>query len=357
MTIRTQTLLMVTSLLVAAVLATAGVLGWNSRQALLADTEAEGLVIVRLLARSAAFGARVMSDVEAAIGEQMVIEATMAAHLVALGEAAGVSPQEINRRLKQIADDTVLDEIWITDEKGHAYLRNISEIDFTFSPDPKQQPQAHVFWPLLTGKAKSVVQEARQREVDTQVFKYVGVTGVDKPRIVQVGYNAAFLQQLRQRMGLTRLVNQLVSEGSVIAIRVLDKSMITVDYAERLRDDKLPEPTESDLANLRKLGERRANRKPFGRVAPQSSSSDRRGGGRTKRWGDSGDSPTDRMQAAIRGETRLATAVSGIVLLFGSVIAIFGARTISRPIADLTEMTRRIAGGDFTQRIDIQSKE
>ena len=147
MTIRTQTLLMVTSLLAAAVLATAGVLGWNSRQALLADTEAEGLVIVRLLERSAAFGARVMSDVEAAIGEQMVIEATMAAHLVALGEAAGVSPQEINRRLKQIADDTMLDEIWITDDKGHAYLRNITAIDFTISPDPKQQPQAHVFWP------------------------------------------------------------------------------------------------------------------------------------------------------------------------------------------------------------------
>ena len=93
-----------------------------------------------------------MNDVETAIGEQMVVEATMAAHLVALGEAAGVSPKEINRRLKQIADDTVLDEIWITDEKGHAYLRNIADIDFTFSPDPKQQPQAHVFLASAYGK-------------------------------------------------------------------------------------------------------------------------------------------------------------------------------------------------------------
>ena len=66
--------------------------------------------------------------------------------------------------------------------------------------------------------------------------------------------------------------------------------------------------------------------------------------------------PTDRVQAAIRNETRLAMAVSGLVLLFGSVIAVFGAKTISRPIADLTEMTRRIAGGDFTQRIDIRAK-
>jgi sigma-B regulation protein RsbU (phosphoserine phosphatase) len=275
---------------------------------------------------------------------------------VALGEAAGVSPQEIKRRLKQIADDTVLDEIWITDEKGHAYLRNISEIDFTFSPDPKQQPQAHVFWPLLTGKTKSVVQEARQREVDTQVFKYVGVTGVDKPRIVQVGYNAAFLQQLRQRMGLTRLVNQLVSEGSVIAIRVLDKNMITVDYAERLRDNKLPEPTENDLANLRKLvSEARTESHLQGSLLKVAAPIGEEGG-ELKGGAILVTLPTDRMQAAIRSETRLATAVSGFVLLVGSVMAIFGARTISRPIADLTEMTRRIAGGDFTQRIDIRAK-
>jgi len=348
--------LIVTSLLAAAVLATAGVLGWNSRRALLADTEAEGLVIVRLLARSAAFGARVMTDVEAAIGEQMVIEATMAAHLVALGEAAKVSPQEINRRLKQIADDTGLDEIWITDDKGHAYLRNISEIDFTFSPDPKKQPQAHVFWPLLTGKTQSVVQEARQREVDTQVFKYVGVTGVDKPRIVQVGYNAAFLQQLRQRMGLTRLVNQLVSEGSVIAIRVLDKNMITVDYAERLQDDKLPEPTESDLANLRKLVNAGRTESHLEGSLLKVAAPIGEEGGELKGGAILVTLPTARMQAAIRNETRLAMAVSGLVLLLGSVMAIFGAKTISKPITDLTEMSRRIAGGDFTQRIDVRAR-
>jgi sigma-B regulation protein RsbU (phosphoserine phosphatase) len=85
-TIRAKTLLMVTCLLAVAVLVTAGVLGWSSRRALLAETEAQGLVIARLLARSAAFGTQVMRDVEAAIGEQMVVEATIAAHLVAIAE-------------------------------------------------------------------------------------------------------------------------------------------------------------------------------------------------------------------------------------------------------------------------------
>jgi sigma-B regulation protein RsbU (phosphoserine phosphatase) len=355
-TIKTQTLLMVTLLLVVAVVATAGVVVWGARRGLLAESETQGLVIARLLARSAAFGAQVTSDVEKAIGEQMIVEATIAAHLVALGEAAGVGAQEINRRLKQIADDTVLDEIWITDERGHAYLRNITEVDFTFSPDRQQQPQAHAFWPLLTGKNKAVVQEARQREIDTQVFKYVGVAGVDKPRIVQVGYHATMLRQLQQRMGLTRLVNQLVSEGSVIAIRVLDKNMITVEYAEKFRDQKLPEPSETDLADWRKLvsegrTESSLEASLLKVVAPIGEE-----GGELKGGAILVTLPTDHVQAAIQNRIRIGIMVSGLVLLVGSAIAIFGAKTISTPIVELTEMTHRIAGGDFTQKIAISAK-
>lgn len=347
---------MVTLLLTLAVLATAGVMGWNSRRGLIAEGETQGLVLARLLARSAAFGVQVTDDVEKAIGEQMVIEATMAAHLVALGEAAGVSAKELNRQLKQIADDTVLDEIWITDEKGHAYLRNRANIDFTFSPDPKQQPQASAFWPLLTGKAKSVVQEAHQREIDTEVFKYVGVAGVDKPRIVQVGYNANFLRQLRQRMGLTRLVNQLVSAGGIIAIRVLDKNMDTVEYAERVEGGKLPEPTARELANFRELASQgHSDAYLEGSllkvVAPIGQE-----GGELQGGAIVVDLPTDHIRAAIQNRIRLAIVLSALVLSIGSVIAIFGAKTISAPITELTAMTQRIAGGDFTQRIAISAK-
>jgi sigma-B regulation protein RsbU (phosphoserine phosphatase) len=347
---------MVTLLLVAAVIATAGVMGWSSRRALLAETEAQGLVIAGLLARSASFGAQVMADVENAIGEQMVVEATIAAHLVALGEAAGVGAQEINRRLRQIADDTVLDEFWITDENGHAYLRNMAAIDFTFSPDPQQQPQAHVFWPLLTGKVRTVVQEARRREVDTEVFKYAGVAGVDRPRIVQVGYHAGLLQQLRRRMGLTRLVDQLVSEGSVAAIRVLDRNMVTVEYAERVRDTRVPDPTDGELADiLRAATTGRAYSALEGSflkvVAPMGEQ-----GGELKGGAILVALPTHHVQAAIRRQARMAVAVSGLVLALGSLMAVVGAGTISRPIANLTAMTRRIAGGDFTQRIDIPAR-
>jgi hypothetical protein len=38
-----------------------------------------------------------------------------------------------------------------------------------------------------------VVQPAQKREIDNRVFKYVGVAGIDKPRIVQVGVSAEHL--------------------------------------------------------------------------------------------------------------------------------------------------------------------
>lgn len=129
------------------------------------------------------------ADCEEIIARHMVGEALLAAHYVALAEKSGQKPAEINATLKSIAEKSAAQEFWITDSAGHAYLTNTG-VDFTFSPDPAKQPQASVFWPLITGGEKIVIQAARKREIDDRVFKYVGVAGVDKPRIVQVGVGA-----------------------------------------------------------------------------------------------------------------------------------------------------------------------
>jgi hypothetical protein len=190
LTLQARTLLMVTGLLAVAVVVTATALTFNARQVLLSQKRFDGQLIAELLARSVKFADETAKDVDDAIGQQMIVEATLAAHLVATAEAGGASPEAINARLRDITRRTVLSELWITDEQGHAYLRSNPDIDFTFSPDPRIQPQAHAFWGLLTGERPTVVQEIRKREVDDQVFKYAGVTGVDKPRIVQVGVSA-----------------------------------------------------------------------------------------------------------------------------------------------------------------------
>jgi hypothetical protein len=129
---------------------------------------------------------------EDTIARHMVGEAMLAAQFVAAAEENGMTADAINAALKDIAGKSAIQEFWITDSSGHAYLTN-SGIDFTFTSDATKQPQASAFWPLITGAKTVVIQNARKREIDNKIFKYVGVAGVDKPRIVQVGVSAANL--------------------------------------------------------------------------------------------------------------------------------------------------------------------
>jgi hypothetical protein len=126
------------------------------------------------------------------IARHMVGEAMLAAQFVAAAERNGMTSTGINGILKDISNKSAIQEFWITDPSGHAYLTNTG-IDFTFTSDAKKQPQASAFWPLITGTKEVVIQDARKREIDNKIFKYVGVAGVDKPRIVQVGVAAANL--------------------------------------------------------------------------------------------------------------------------------------------------------------------
>ena len=132
------------------------------------------------------------ADCEDKIARHMVGEAMLAAQFVAAAEKNGMTTVGINAILKEVADKSAVQEFWITDSSGHAYLTNTG-IDFTFSSDAKKQPQASAFWPLITGAKAVVIQNARKREIDNKIFKYVGVAGVDKPRIVQVWVAAANL--------------------------------------------------------------------------------------------------------------------------------------------------------------------
>ena len=74
------------------------------------------------------------------IARHMAGQAMLAAHFVVVGEG-GITPDQINGVLNTVTGSSAIEEFWITDSAGHAYLTNTG-IDFTFSPDPAKQPQA-----------------------------------------------------------------------------------------------------------------------------------------------------------------------------------------------------------------------
>ena len=174
--------------------------------------------------------------VEDAIGDQMVMQAQIAAHLVAVAErrpGGGLSPAEINRHFEDIVrfakEQRGFDyEFWVTNPSAEVYLGSEGK-EFKFEPD---QPQAGVFLRLLPGRGDHtdvVVQESRRREIDSHVYKYVGVSGVDRPRIVEVGYRTdSLLEELAVKSTLQAgLVAGLVLVAGFVAYAVLRRLLTT----------------------------------------------------------------------------------------------------------------------------------
>ena len=331
---RTRLVLLVTGLLASAVIVISALLAWNTRNAVLASAEESGQMVANLLARSAGLANEIPNEVEDMLGAQMVAEARIAAHFVDAAEKAGFTPDEINRRLRQLADTTVLDEFWITDEKGHAYLRNI-DVDFTFSPSRLEQPQAHVFWPLLSGKKDQVIQEARQREIDDQHFKYAGVSGVDKPRIVEVGFNAKYLADLKARVGLGRAVQALLASGDIEAIWVFDTKLGQLAGPEVMGPSSARFPSEGEMASIKEALHDHQTRSvllsdALSVIAPIKTQAKGIIGAALVRI------PTDRMWQAVQNQLKIATVIALAVLGTGFLLSLLLAKRQVAPIEALT---------------------
>ena len=129
-----------------------------------------------------------------AISQHMVAQAMLAAHFIDAALQAGMDADQINAVLADIADNSVITEFWISDETGQIAFTNLPGTEFAFPADPDAGTQAAPFAALLTGDEKVVIQDAQPRELDAAIFKYVGVAGIDQPRIVQVGVSAAELE-------------------------------------------------------------------------------------------------------------------------------------------------------------------
>lgn len=122
-----------------------------------------------------------------AVGEHMVAQATLASHFVDAALQAGRTTGEINQVLQGVARSTAIDEFWISDETGQVVFGSEPDVVFFFPTDVDAGTQAAAFAALLNGTESEVVQEPMPRELDGEVYRYVGVGGVDRPRIVQVG--------------------------------------------------------------------------------------------------------------------------------------------------------------------------
>lgn len=137
---------------------------------------------------------------EEVMENEMYGQAVLISYLV----EQGITYEAASELLKE-AD---IDEIWVTDENGQVILTNAGpDVDFNFAADPNGQ--AYEFMSLIDGTQSRIAQPAQQRTIDPKVYKYVGVSGWDTPRIVQVGREGKRLTELEQMIGTEPLIAEL----------------------------------------------------------------------------------------------------------------------------------------------------
>lgn len=212
MTFERRILLLVAALLVLAVAATSAALTWGARDAQLDRTRAEAERAAGRLARAAALARIVPAEAEAAVAEQIVAQAALAAQYAASAEAGKMAVKVVTDRLKAVTDTTALKDILVTDSRGKVVLGSTPGLDFTFTPDGRSA----AFYGLLGRNPAIVVQPAARRE-DGRTMKSAGVAGVDKPRIVQVIADVSRLTEITRRLGLERAVEDALAGGAATA--------------------------------------------------------------------------------------------------------------------------------------------
>jgi hypothetical protein len=127
---------------------------------------------------------------EKIVGDHMTAEAMLAAHYVAAARKAGMTEQQISDTLKSVADATVIEEFWVTDESGKIVATNMPNTPMVFERYAINRTQASDFYPLLSGVTNTVVQNLQERPIDGKRFKYVGVSGIDQKRAILIGVAA-----------------------------------------------------------------------------------------------------------------------------------------------------------------------
>jgi sigma-B regulation protein RsbU (phosphoserine phosphatase) len=352
--LRTKLLLSTTGLLVATVVAISAFNGVSTTNSMLAQMEQDGEAIAQVLAVSSSFAGRVPRQVENVLAEQMVVEARITSHMIAIAEGrAGMSPPEIKAILKAITETTALDEFWITDSSGRVYLTN-TDIDFTFDPDPSRQPQAYIFYRLLGEQNAEVIQHAQKREIDTRLFKYVGVSGIDGPRIVQIGYEAAILDEMSRDVNTQKLVDDLTGQANVAAVRVVDKGKGDIAVSQQPSAGIGAELSDGDFNLLDQAISARDTRATLeGNILRVA----------TPRLDASGEVQeltlvyltTEAVQAAITGSITRTILIGMAAIVLGILMSYLLSSRITRPIEALNKGAKIVGGGNLDYQLNVKT--
>lgn len=332
-----------------------------------------GLMLNRLAQTSIEYGLRLPERAMAVAGSQMIVSALITAELIPLAENdAKMTPDEIGALLKRVMDRSVeyngtplIEEFWITDESGRAYIRTEKGVEFSFPPEGTPGSQSAPFSALLKPDAKPIFQSLRARDYDGRSFSYAAVPGVDKPRIVQLGVSAAYFDSLLQHFRPEEIMTRFVDDSAVTHIALVNENGEIEAQAVDPRFQGTPMQETEIVAQCTRFLRQYALSKASQNFSVEQYV-DMRGrigvGVVTPIVTPGADRPralfvhhqTDEMIEVLR-ETSLTILITAVALILLAVlVALWLGQRLTRPISALMEAVDRFSQGDFAHRIHLK---
>ena len=128
--------------------------------------------------------------------------------------------------LEEFSHNVGIDELYITDADGVTVGSNLtSAVGWRFPDDPKAQAAA--FRSLIGSKDGVITQPITARDLDSLMFKFVGVSRTDEPGIVQIGFKAETITRYQVEIGsvfgvLANEIKQLGEKATLISKTIID---------------------------------------------------------------------------------------------------------------------------------------
>lgn len=236
MPLRTRITLLIVVLLAVSVLGNATLLVLLDKQAALQRAQSDGVAIARLLAGSVAIAEHLPDIVDNQISRQMIAEAALAAQLVDLARAQGLTDTAIESRLVEVVARTPLSRILALDRDGRITLDAAETYQF---PAARQNdpPLAEAFAGVAPGKRWAQAPPLSPAG-HPAAMRFAGVRAPHGEGLVIVGQKTTATRALSREIGPERNISAMIGTAGIEGIwifgegrHLLARSVIRGDQA------------------------------------------------------------------------------------------------------------------------------
>ena len=342
-----------------------------AKRTALQQASQDGQILANVLLRTIEVSQTVEVGTEEMAAKHLIVSARILSNYVAVAESCKIPATTINDRLRNMVNPDLLGEVLISDQVGKTTFSNLPEDRLKNQIDPLKDHEAEAFWPLLkASKDMSITQPLNRRNRDGRLFKYVGVPGVDRPRIVQVSMAGDDLKELQNTMGVQALLENVVLEDSIDRVWVVNQSLETQSFVDENNDPLMAEIEPADRLLLKEaISQNRPSTRLDPRhiaiAAPLSAivNTDNHTIGKNSGSKDpfirapvaSGailiHMSTDLMNDLLDQESTIAMITGGLSLLFGALLVAGLTRRIVKPIDEAVKATEQVASGDLSVQL------